>query len=95
MIHSALSSSASARNDAITVAIANPGQRLARSLADQIHIDKASALRNSLQQVPEIRAEVVERARALLANPAYPSNEIIRHLSAVIINSPDLSEDIS
>jgi hypothetical protein len=95
MIHSASSSSASARNDAIAAASAASAQRVTRGPSDQIHIDKAAALRASLQQVPEIRPEVVERARALAADPSYPSDAIVRRISAAIVNSPDLSEDQS
>ncbi len=95
MIHSASSSSPSARNDAIAAAASAANSRPAREPRDQIHIDKAAVLRASLQQVPEIRPEVVERARALAADPAYPSDDIIRHIGATIVNSPDLSEDLS
>ena len=95
MIHSASSSSPSARNDALAAAASNPVSRPARGPVDQIHIDRASVLRTSLRQVAEIRPEVVERARALAADPAYPSDDIIRRISAVIVNSPDLSEDAS
>jgi hypothetical protein len=48
-----------------------------------------------LQQVPEIRPEVVERARALAADPTYPSAAIINRISAAIVSSPDLSEEPS
>lgn len=95
MIHSASSSSPSARNDAIAKAVNTPAPRVSRGPTDQIHIDKASVLRTSLEQVPEVRLEVVERARALAADPAYPSDDIIRQISAAIVNSPDLSEDAS
>jgi hypothetical protein len=95
MIHSASSSSPSARNDAIAAAINATASRNSRGPADQIHIDKAAALRTSLQQVPEIRPEVVERARALAADPTYPSDAIIRQVGSAIVNSPDLSEDVS
>ncbi len=95
MIHSASSSSPSARNDAIAAATNASASRTSRSPADQIHIDKAALLRTSLQQVPEVRPEVVERARALAADPAYPSDAIIRKISSAIVNSPDLSEDAS
>jgi hypothetical protein len=95
MIHSASSSSSSARNDAIAAAAGNPASRSARTPGDQIHIDKTALVRTALQQVPEIRPEVVERARALAADPAYPSDAIIRQVSSTIVNSPDLSEDAS
>jgi len=93
MIHSASSSSPSARNDAIAAAANASVTRVPREATDQIHIDKAAALRAGLGQVPEIRPEVVARARALAADPSYPSDEIIRHVSSVIVNSPDLSEE--
>ena len=95
MIHSASSSSPSARNDAIAAAANASTSRASRWPTDQIHIDKTAVLRAGLQQVPEVRLEVVERARALAADPAYPSDDIIRRISAVIVNSPDLSEDAS
>ncbi len=95
MIHSASSSSSSARNDAIAAAAGSQASKSARTSGDQIHIDKAALVRTSLQQVPEIRPEVVARARALAADPAYPSDAIIRQVSSAIVNSPDLSEDAS
>jgi hypothetical protein len=95
MIHSASSSPTPApRNDALA-ASSGTASRPPQPPTDQVHIDKAAVLRTSLQQVPEIRPEVVERARALAADPAYPSDGIIKQISAAIVNSPDLSEDRS
>lgn len=95
MIHSASNSLSTVRNDALAAAAISSNSRASGGPADQIHIDKAAVLRSSLQQVPEIRPEVVERARALAADPAYPSADIIRKISADIVNSPDLSEEPS
>ena len=95
MIHSASSPSPSARNDAIAAASNTTASRVQPGQTDQIFSDKAAALRSSLQLVPEIRPEVVDRARALAADSAYPSDDIIRQVSALIVNSPDLSEDVS
>ena len=100
MIHSASSSSsssasASARHVAIAAASAASIAPAQNGPVDQIHIDKASALRTNLQQVPEVRPEVVERAKALAADPSYPSDGIIHAISRTIVNSPDLSEDLS
>lgn len=95
MIHSASSSPGNVRPETALAATAHTASKALRRPSDQIHIDKAASLRASLQQVPEIRPEVVERARALAADPAYPSDDIIRNVSAVIVNSPDLSEDNS
>lgn len=95
MIHSASTSLPTARNDAIAAASNPSASRVQGSPSDRIHIDMPAALRASLQQVPEIRPEVVERARALAADPAYPSADIINKVSATIVNSPDLSEEPS
>ena len=95
MIHSASSPSTPPRNDPVAAAAINSASRPPQPPTDQIHIDKAAVLRASLQQVPEIRPEVVERARALAADPAYPSDSIISKISAKIVNSPDLTQDHS
>lgn len=96
MIHSASSSSSQAsRNDAVAAAASSTATRPPLAPTDQVHIDKTAILRAALQQVPEIRPEVVERAKALAADPAYPSNSIINKISAAIVNSPDLSDEQS
>ncbi len=95
MIHSASTSLSAARSDAIAAALNPSASRVSGNASDRIHIDMPVALRASLQQVPEIRPEVVERARALAADPAYPSAEVIGKISAAIVNSPDLSEEPS
>lgn len=95
MIHSASSSPGSSRADALVAAAAAAGARAPRTPADQLHIDHAIALRTSLGRLPEIRPEVVARARFLASDPAYPSDRIIRQVSAALVNSPDLTEDSS
>jgi hypothetical protein len=95
MIQSASSSSSSERNIAIAAASTASVARTPLKPIDQVHIDKASTLRTSLQAVPEVRPEVVQRARALAADPAYPSDGVISQISKAIVNSPDLSEDLS
>lgn len=92
MIHSASSSSAS-RSNAASATAAGTVSKGPLKAGDQVHIDKAALLRAGLQQVPEIRPEVVDRARALAADPAYPSAGIIAKISAAIVNSPDLTEE--
>ena len=63
---------------------------------DVVYVSPAkTAGQYRLQQVPEVRPEVVERARALAADPSYPSDAIIRQVSATIVNSPDLTQDNS
>lgn len=62
---------------------------------DQISTESAAFLRSELHRQPEIRPEVVERARALAADPAYPPQAVLRDVARQILNSPDLSEDES
>jgi len=59
---------------------------------DRLSTSGVDHLRAALKAQPEVRPEVVQRGRALAADPGYPSPEIIRHISAQILGSPDLSE---
>lgn len=74
------------------------GQSAGRANAtrpDQISTDNAAFLRSELQRQPEIRPEVVARAKALANDPNYPSLEVLRGVASQILASPDLSEDES
>lgn len=62
---------------------------------DRLSTESAAHLRETLTKQPEIRPEVVERAKALAADPNYPSASVLRQVSGMILNSPDLSEDQS
>jgi hypothetical protein len=63
--------------------------------SDKLSIENAALLRAELTRQPEIRADVVERARALAADPSYPSIQVLQQVGRAILNSPDLSEDES
>ena len=63
--------------------------------ADQLSTDSAAFLRSELERQPEVRPEVVERARALAADSNYPSREVLNKVGEMILNSADLSEDQS
>lgn len=63
---------------------------------DQISIENVVFLRAELARQPEIRPEVVARARALLAaDPDYPPLNAVRAIAEQILRSRDLSEDES
>lgn len=94
MINSTTSTDRTVHADAVTV----PGQAAVRPLAsrpDQLSTEGAAFLRSELDRQPEIRPEVVERARALAADPNYPSKDTLRQIGAMILASPDLSADES
>lgn len=59
---------------------------------DQISTESAGFLRAELNRQPEIRPEVVERAKKLAADPNYPPKEVLANVAQQILNSPDLSE---
>ena len=63
--------------------------------ADLLSTENASFLRSELARQPEIRPEVLERARALAADSNYPSRENLKKIAELILQSPDLSEDQS
>ena len=82
------------RPDAL-VAAGQSQPRVKAPRPDQISTDSAVALRASLSRNPEIRPEFVARARALAADPAYPSVAIMKRVAQQILAAPDLSEDQS
>jgi hypothetical protein len=63
--------------------------------SDRLFPDGMDRLPAALKVCPKIRPDVVERGRRLAADPAYPSIEIIRQLSARIVLSLDLAHDLS
>ena len=63
--------------------------------ADLLSTDNAAFLRSELARQPEIRPEVVERARTLAADPDYPSRESLQKLAGLMLSTPDLSDDQS
>ncbi len=69
--------------------------RAPRMAPDQISTESAAFLKTALAGQPEVRPEVVERAKALAADPNYPSAAIMKSVAGQILASPDLSEDVS
>jgi hypothetical protein len=91
MISSTSSADRTPRTDLVSAA----GHASARTnpvRPDQISTEHAEFLRSELGRQPEIRPEVVQRARELAADSTYPSAAISRHVAAQILAAPDLSE---
>lgn len=63
------------------------GETTVRSGArsDSISVDRSISIGNAMAAIPEIRPEMVERGRQLLADPNYPSPEINRKIAALIV----------
>ena len=68
-------------------------KRAATRPSDLISIERAAFLRSELVRQPEIRAEVVERARLLAKDPNYPPMEAVRKIAEQVLSAPDLSEE--
>jgi hypothetical protein len=95
MIQSTSLSDAAGRPQALPSAVPVPTSVSAPAKNDSLSTNGIDQLRAALKSSPEIRPDVVERGRALAADPAYPSLAIIRYVSAKIVNSPDLTSDPS
>lgn len=75
-----------------------PGNAVARpstARADLLSTDNAAFLRSELARQPEIRPEVLERARALASDPDYPSRDSLQRIASLMLDAPDLSDDQS
>lgn len=94
MIPSTSSTDRAVRPDAATASSQAPFRREAPQ-ADRVSIEAAAFLRAELARQPEIRTEMVARARLLAADPAYPHSAAVRTIAQQILNAPDLSEEVS
>lgn len=94
MITSTTSTDRSSRPEHVT-STAPFQPRLPKAAGDQISTENAQFLRAELKRQPEIRPEVIERARALVIDPSYPNLAVLRTVAAQILSAPDLSEDLS
>jgi hypothetical protein len=92
MITSTTSTDRAARPEIVPVP-AHAAPRLQGSRPDRISTENAAFLRAELQRQPAVRPDVIARARALAADPTYPSMEALQKVAEQILGSPDLSED--
>jgi len=90
MISSTSSSSGAARPDLNVTS--GPATPRPITLRDQLSTQNAAFLNAQLQQQPEVRPEVVARARLLAADPSYPPMGVIQKVASQILAAPDLSE---
>lgn len=66
---------------------ANPAAQqtpAAQDDADKLSVEVTDNVRAALAAMPEIRPEVVERGRQLLADPNYPSKDIVNSIAGLI-----------
>jgi hypothetical protein len=51
---------------------------------DYVSFTESAAVNRALENTPEKRVDVIERARALVGDPTYPPRETIRRLSELL-----------
>lgn len=67
-----------------------PKALLSRTTADVFKPEHNQRLINRIHEEPDVRPEVVERARALIADPNYPSGEVLAQAAQALLeqNTP-------
>lgn len=91
MISSASSPDRTPRPDLVSAA-GQAAPKAASPQPDRISTEHAAFLRSELERQPEVRPEVVERARGLAADTSYPPPAVLQHVATQILAAPDLSE---
>ena len=66
------------------VKAAKPVVRPERVETEAARFDKADALERALERTPDVRSEVVERGKQLVADPAYPPRETLQRIAALL-----------
>ena len=70
--------------------VSKPGSRAAQAAQDEVAFENSRALTTALQNTPESREDVVQRASKLVSDVHYPPPETIRmisHLLAIQIHT--------
>jgi hypothetical protein len=66
-----------------------PAQSRTQEDYDRLSTESSNKVRAALAAMPEVRPEMVERGRALLADPNYPSPQIMRQIASLITPLPE------
>jgi hypothetical protein len=88
----------SPENPASFPAVTAPGSNPRRAVPSRTEADAglanddASAVQANLARDPSVRPEAMARARALLADPAYPSMEVLRGVARALVSGPALAD---
>jgi hypothetical protein len=94
MIHSTSNLNGYNRTDAAALSIAKQAStpKVEAEASDRLSSANTQALREALNNTPEIRPEVVAKGKALAVDPNYPPREIIENLAKLMVESRDASE---
>ncbi|MGC4072500.1 MAG: hypothetical protein QM760_08285 [Nibricoccus sp.] len=61
-------------------------------IGERLSSSSTQALREALNNSPEIRPEVVEKGKALAVDPNYPPRQLIESLAKLMVDSRDSSD---
>ena len=94
MIHSTSNLHGYNRTDAAALSLAKQAStpKAEADSGERLSSANTQALREALNNSPEIRPEVVARGKALAVDPNYPPREIIEDLAKLMIESRDSSD---
>ncbi len=51
---------------------------------DNVQFEQTAALERSLKETPDVRSDVVDRAKDLVSSPNYPPPEVIKRISNLL-----------
>jgi hypothetical protein len=94
MIHSTSNLHGYNRTDAAALSLAKQAStpKVEADSGERLSSSNTQALREALNNTPEIRPEVVAKGKALAVDPNYPPREIIENLAKLMVESRDASE---
>ncbi|MCF7668395.1 MAG: hypothetical protein K9N48_01300 [Verrucomicrobia bacterium] len=67
----------------------------AKAPKDFVDFGHAQALEQSLRETPDVRPEMVQKAREVYGDPGYPPEEIVQRLSLLLASELDRSDENS
>ena len=68
----------------VSGADSSPVVPAARKECDSVVFKNAELLHRLLQETPDVRPEAVARGKALMADPNYPSEEILQRIAELL-----------
>ena len=77
----------------VGLAVSNPvsqpsvSRESVQPAASAMSFENTQALEQTLNEIPTVRPETVERAAALLSNAGYPSDEVLDRVAAILSQS--------
>ena len=94
MIHSTSNLHGYNRMDPVALSVAKqpPTPSTDTESGERLSSANTQALREALNNSPEIRPEVVEKGKALAVDPNYPPRELIERLAQLMVDSREPSE---